>query len=266
MVGNVAARYLTPEAARQVAVLLRDDRLADKAYSGRKTLGEIAYWADEIKDTPWGKRLGRWHYDDIPLCGEADYARYCPRGACASAQLARHLGMLADRRVPVYRRNEALKWAVHLMADLHQPLHAATHGDRGGNTVQVSFFGERENPPYGSMNLHAIWDVHLVRRLIADKGGEDSIVSPPISDADRKAWERGSIADWVEESNRVAMTLVYRALPVELSCARKTHRDALAIDQAYYAQAAPVIEMQIRKAGVRLARVLNEAFAAGSGR
>ena len=80
MVGNIAARYLTPEAARQVAVLLRDDRLADRELSGRKTLGEIAYWADEIKDYPWGRRLGQWHFDDIPLCGEADYARYCPGG------------------------------------------------------------------------------------------------------------------------------------------------------------------------------------------
>lgn len=260
MVGNIAGRYLTPEVARQVAFLLRNDKLVDKEPSGRKTLGEIAYWADEIKDTPWGKRLGRWHFDDIPLCGEADYARYCPGGACASAQLARHVEMLANRRVPIYRRNEALKWAVHLMGDIHQPLHAATHGDRGGNTVQVSFFGERDNPPYGSMNLHAIWDVHMVRRLIAEKGGEDAIVSSPIGDADKAAWERGSISDWVEESNRIAMTLVYRALRAEFSCSRRTHRDALAIDQAYYSQAAPVIEVQIRKAGIRLAMVLNEAL------
>ncbi len=260
IVGNIAARYLTPEAARQVAVLLRDDRLADRELSGRKTLGEIAYWADEIKDYPWGRRLGRWHFDDIPLCGEADYARYCPGGACASAQLARHVEMLTNRRVPIYRRNEALKWAVHLMGDIHQPLHAATHGDRGGNTVQVSFFGERDNPPYGSMNLHAIWDVHMVRRLIAEKGREDAIVSSPIGDAEKAAWERGSVSDWVEESNDIAMTLVYRALPAEFSCFRRTHRDALAIDQAYYSQAAPVIEVQLRKAGVRLARVLNEAF------
>lgn len=266
MVGIIAARHLTPEAAMQVAVLLRDDRLADKEPSGRKTLGEIAYWADEIKDYPWGKRLGRWHYDDIPLCGDADYERYCPGGACASAQLARHLEMLANWRVPIFRRNEALKWAVHLMGDIHQPLHAATHADRGGNTVQVSFFGERDNPPYGSLNLHAIWDVHMVRRLIAERGGEDAIVSSPIGDADKAEWERGSVSDWIQESSRIALALVYRTLPVEFSCSPKAHRDVVAIDQAYYSQAAPVIELQIRKAGIRLARVLNDAFASGSGR
>ena len=266
MVGNIASRHLTPEAARQVAYLLRNDRLVDKEPSGRTTLGEVAYWADEIKDTPWGKRLGRWHFDDIPLCGEPDYARYCPGGACASAQIARHLEMLADRRVPVYRKNEALKWVVHLVGDIHQPLHASTHSDRGGNTVKVSFFGARDNPPYGEMNLHAIWDIFMLRRLIAEKGGEDAIVSSPVGDADKTAWERGSILDWVEESNRIAMTLVYRALPVEFSCSPRTHRELLALDQAYYAQAAPAIDAQIRKAGIRLARLLNEAFAAGSWR
>ena len=262
MVGDIATRYLTPAAARQVAFLLRHDRLADKAPSGRKTLGEVANWADEIKDTPWGKRLGRWHYDDIPLCGEADYAHYCRGGACATAQLARHIGMLENRAVPVYRRNEALKWVVHLMGDIHQPLHASNHGDRGGNAVKVSFFGETDNAPYGEMNLHAIWDVHMVRRLVSEKGGEDATVSSPTGDAEKAVWERGSIGDWVKESNRIAMSVVYPALPVEFSCASGTRKDVLTIDEVYYSRAAPVIDLQIRKAGVRLARVLNDAFAA----
>ena len=60
--------------------------------------------------------------------------------------------------------------------------------------------------------------------------------------------------------------VIYRALPAEFSCSRSAHRNVLAIDQAYYSQAAPVIDAQIRKAGIRLARVLNEAFAAASGR
>ena len=52
----------------------------------------------------------------------------------------------------------------HLLGDIHQPLHASNRADRGGNGVQVSFFGERDNPPYGSINLHSIWDVHILRR------------------------------------------------------------------------------------------------------
>lgn len=259
MVGAIADKHLTPEARRQVLALLKDDRLADGEPSYRRTLGEIAYWADEIKDTPWGKRRSAWHYDDIPVCGDADASQYCQKGACASAQITRHLDMLANKRELLRRKNEALKWVVHLVGDIHQPLHAANHRDRGGNTVQVSFFGERDNPPYGTINLHTIWDIHMVRRLIRDKGGEDAIVSPGISDTQRAAWERGSISEWVNESHEFARAVVYRSLPVAFSCSGSIG-GVLTIDRGYYAKAAPLIESQLRKAGIRLARVLNEVF------
>jgi len=99
----------------------------------------------------------------------------------------------------------------------------------------------------------------MVRRLIADRGGESAVVSAPVAARDRSAWERGSIADWVDESHRIAADTVYAALPVAASCSDKIV-DAVALDRAYYAKAAPVIEIQIRKAGVRLARVLNETL------
>jgi hypothetical protein len=167
--------------------------------------------------------------------------------------------MLANKRELPGRKNEALKWVVHLVGDIHQPLHAATHGDRGGNAVQVSFFGERDNPPYGTINLHSIWDVHMVRRLIRDKGGENEIVSSGVSDAERAAWERGSISEWVNESHEFARAVVYSSLPVAFSCSGRIER-VLTIDQAYYSRVAPLMESQIRKAGIRLARVLNEVF------
>jgi len=259
MVGVIADQHLAPEARRQVLALLKDDRLADGQPSHRLTLGEIAYWADEIKDMPWGKSKNAWHFDDIPVCAGTQGSQYCNKGVCASAQLARHLAMLANRRESLRRRNEALKWVVHLAGDIHQPLHAATHGDRGGNAVQVSFFGERDNPPYGTINLHAIWDVHMVRRLIRDKGGEDAIVSAAVGEAQRAAWEQGSISEWITESHALARTIVYPALPVGFSCSGEIG-GVLTIGRAYYAKAAPVLESQIRKAGIRLARVLNEVL------
>lgn len=259
MVGEIAERFLTVATRAQIARLLEADRTADNQRSGRHTLGEVANWADEIKDTDWGKRRGSWHYDDVPLCGAAEYAKYCRNGRCASAQLARQIEILGNERARPGQRNEALKWVVHIVGDIHQPLHAANRGDRGGNRVQVSFFGERDNPPYGALNLHAVWDVHMVRRLVADRGGESAIVSAPVAARDRSAWERGSIGDWVDESHRIAGDTVYALLPVAASCPNKIV-DVVALDGTYYAKAAPVIEIQIRKAGVRLARVLNEAL------
>jgi hypothetical protein len=259
MIGEIAERHLNPKAKSRVLGLLEADRLADGQPSGRRTLGEIANWADEIKDTDWGKRRGSWHYDDVPLCGAAEYAKYCRNGRCASAQLARQIEILGNERARPGQRNEALKWVVHLVGDIHQPLHAANRGDRGGNRVRVSFFGERDNPPYGALNLHAVWDVHMVRRLVAHRGGERAIVSAPVAARDRSAWERGSVADWVDESHRIAGDTVYALLPVAASCSNKIV-DVVALDGTYHAKAAPVIEIQIRKAGVRLARVLNEAL------
>ncbi|HKB62668.1 MAG TPA: S1/P1 nuclease [Burkholderiales bacterium] len=259
MVGDIADRFLTAATRARIEKLLEADRKADDQPSGRRTLGEVANWADEIKDTDWGKRRGSRHYDDIPLCGAAEYAKYCRNGRCASAQLARQIEILGNERARPGQRNEALKWVVHIVGDIHQPLHAANRGDRGGNRMQVSFFGERDNPPYGALNLHAVWDVHMVRRLIADRGGESAIASAPVAARDRSAWERGSIADWVDESHRIAGDTVYALLPVAASCSDKIV-DVVALDGTYYARAAPVIEIQIRKAGVRLARVLNETL------
>jgi hypothetical protein len=257
VVGEIASRYLTAEAQAQVTELLKNDRLAGGEPSGRRTLGEIANWADEIKDFEWGKRRGSWHYDDISLCGAADYAGYCRGGRCASAQLARQIDVLGDPRARLRVRNEALKWVVHLIGDIHQPLHAANRGDRGGNLVQVSFFGERDNPPYGSLNLHAVWDVHLLSRLTAERGGERTLVSAPIGEVDRRAWEKGSISDWIAESHALARDRVYAPLPG--SCGERI-AGVVALDEAYYASTAPVIDLQIRKAGVRLARVLNDVL------
>jgi hypothetical protein len=187
------------------------------------------------------------------------YEKYCRNGRCASAQLARHIEILADDGASRRRRNEALKWVVHLMGDIHQPLHAGNRGDRGGNRVQVSFFGERDNPPYGSINLHAIWDVHMVRRLISERGGERAIISAPVSEAQREGWEKGSISDWIGESHLLAKDAAYALLPVPSACSNKI-TGVVAIDGGYYARAAPIIEVQIRKAGIRLARVLNGAL------
>ena len=259
MVGEIAARYTAPQANAEILELLKNDRLADGQPSGRHTLGEVANWADEIKDTEWGKRRASWHYDDVPLCEAAEYSKYCRSGRCASAQLARQIEILGNERARPGQRNEALKWVVHLMGDLHQPLHAANRGDRGGNRVPVSFFGERDNAPYGTLNLHALWDVSMVRRLIADRSGERAIVSASIADANRNAWEKGSISDWTAESHRIARDTVYPLLPVAASCSSKIV-EVVAIEQPYYAKAAPLIEIQIKKAGVRLARVLNETL------
>ncbi len=259
MIGDIASGHLDPKTRAQVLALLQDDRLADGSPSGRRTLGEVASWADEIREYDPKRPGRRLHYDDIPLCATPDYSKYCRNGQCASAQIDRQLRILGDPGARLAQRNRALKWVVHLVGDIHQPLHAANRRDRGGNTVQVSFFGQRDNPPYGSLNLHAVWDVHMVRRLVAGRGGERAFVSASPNERDQAAWEKGSISGWVAESHAIAGDFAYAALPAAASCRRKI-TGVVALGEVYYDQAAPVIEVQIRKASVRLARVLNEAL------
>jgi hypothetical protein len=144
---------------------------------------------------------------------------------------------------------------VHLAGDIHQPLHAADNRDRGGNTVAVVFFGQTEGRR-GALNLHTIWDEQLVERLVAERGGEAAIASAPIAAGDRAAWPAGSIEDWMLESNALARAVAYGSIP-GFSCGAHIVQP-VEIGAGYYAVAAPAIELQIRKAGVRLAGLLNE--------
>ena len=257
MVGDIAQPLLGERASREVAWLLANDRLADRTPSGRATLGAVANWADEIRDQSWSRKYSSWHYDNAPLCEVAPREKVCPRGNCASGRLAQQLAIVQDRGRSRRDRNEALKWVVHLAGDIHQPLHAADHHDRGGNTVAVVFFGQTEGRR-GALNLHTIWDEQLVERLLAERGREAAIVSAPIAAGDRAAWAAGSIEDWMLESNALARAVAYGNIP-GFSCGAHIARP-VEIGAGYYAAAAPVIERQIRKAGVRLAALLNEAL------
>lgn len=260
VVAGIANRHLDPAAARAVGDLLRNDSDATGAPSGRRTLPEVGSWADEFRLTTIGRSTATWHYDNIPVCGSAPAAQFCPAGNCASARLDRMLAVLRDRNAPDEARNEALKWTVHLVADIHQPLHVADRRDRGGNGVAVSYFGETRGPA-GRLNLHAIWDVHLVQGMLGESGGESAFVAQEISAAQRADWESGTVADWIAESHALAATVVYAKLPGGLACENPS-TDTVYIGADYYRSAVAMLPLQLRRAGVRLARLLNEALGA----
>ena len=259
MVGDIASKYLAPETAQHVEELLRDDLGADGQASGRTTLGEVASWPDEIRNTRAGLGNKEWHFEDIPICGASSQAQICPNGKCASAQLARLSEILRNPQAPARERNEALKWVVHLIGDIHQPLHAADNKDRGGNSVHVTFLANSTGGSKKTVNLHEIWDVQIVEHIIADRGGDTAFLGRDTSSDEITAWSSGMVADWVKESNTLARQMVYGKLPTKLVCGKPPTR-TLAIDETYYDEAGPVIEVQIWKAGVRLASLLNAAL------
>ncbi|MGP8033073.1 MAG: S1/P1 nuclease [Steroidobacteraceae bacterium] len=253
-VGAIADRLLTPAARSGVAQLLAADLDRFGNPSGRTTLESVSVWADEIRGTPADEP--RWHYDDIPVCGSAQRDEYCPAGQCNSAQLERLSGVLADRQADLRTRNEALKWIVHLVADLHQPLHAADNADAGGNRVTVALAGVRTR---GRESLHRAWDGELVRLALELRNRQR-----PPPDIDALAHEaraltatagQGTPASWARESNHLARNVAY-AYP-GFACGRVPD-GIVVLDRGYQREAEGIIRERLLLAGGRLANLLNE--------
>ena len=257
-VGAIADRLLTPQAHAAVAQLLAADLDKFGNPSGRTTLEAVSVWADELRGTPASRP--RWHYDNIPVCGGAPKWRYCPGGQCNSAQLERLVGVLADRHAAARERNEALKWIVHLVADIHQPLHAADNDDRGGNDVQVALAGVRTR---GRESLHRAWDSELVRLAFDTRNRQR-----PPPDIEHLALEGRSLAadagqgtpdGWAAESNKLARNVAYHY--PGFACQR-VPAGIVVLDAAYQQRAESLVRERLLLAGARLANLLNSVLPA----
>lgn len=286
-VGAVADQLLTPAAQAAVQALLVDDRDRNGRYSGRHSLAEVADWADEIRGGPADRP--HWHYDNRPVCErERPPAAWCPQGDCASAQLPLLLAVLADDGRSRADRNVALKWVVHLVGDLHQPLHAADLAE-GANRIRVAPYGRSAHEPgrgtgpwdggaarhhaRGDESLHAFWDSHLVNLALRPVDGAlPAAALAELLERARALDERDVAAPpqrWAEESNDIARRF---ALAIDgVDCA---HRDALdagegprvTLSREYVARGRQIVQERIALAGARLARVLNQALDGGEGR
>lgn len=233
IIATIALQELSLQARAQVARLLGSPAM----------LIHEASWADEIRDRR--PETGRWHYVDIPL-GAPGYVavRDCPRGDCVVAQIAAAQRVLADPRRPDSARADALRFLIHLVADIHQPLHAIDNDDRGGNQVRIYLRGDRTN-------LHQLWDSRVVAALGNDaariaQDAQRSILAPQ-----RKSWRAGSAAAWATETHLVARDRVYPAIQGQRS---------LRLPPTYVRDQIPVTRQQLTKAGVRLAWLLNTSL------
>jgi hypothetical protein len=185
LVAELAQRQLTPQARQEV------DRLL--AIEPGATMASVASWADEHR----GEHTAPWHYVNFPRDGQCHYeaSRDCPDGQCVVAAIERQADILAHR-VDDESRLRALKYLIHLVGDVHQPLHAGFGDDRGGNRYQLQAFGR-------GTNLHRIWDHDL---LANRPGGAAQLLeelAPPFS---RPAHDAFVPTQWAEESCAVVST------------------------------------------------------------
>lgn len=226
----IALGELTPSARTQVAHLLGSDAM----------LVQQSNWADEIKDQR--RDTAPWHFVDIPL-NAAGFVpqRDCARGDCVVAQIEADLQVLRNKRLNARARAEALLFLIHFVADVHQPLHAEDNDDKGGNQVRVEIGRERAN-------LHKVWDVDVVQVMGFDPGTVAANIERGITAQQRRAWSQGSPADWANQAHAIARNQIYP--PLQGAREIRLPRD-------YGWREAPVARLQLARAGVRLAWLLN---------
>jgi hypothetical protein len=234
IVARLAEARLTPQAWAEARKLL--------ALRGARHLSDIAVWADDLRDTDpvLFQRTQRLHFVNFHSRDCVyDPLRDCRHGECAVAAIERYSAILANRAKPPAERAEALAFLVHLVGDIHQPLHTDYRHDFGGNDFQVRWHGR------GS-NLHRLWDstmldsAHLsaaqyARRLSARR-------TPIVAG--------GTPAEWAEESCRIDHD-------------GGVYPDSRTISQAYVDRELPIAERRLRQAGARLAALLNRDLSKG---
>jgi hypothetical protein len=238
-VAAVAVQMLTGPARQQAERLLAAD--AD----GARTWDAAAVWADQWRAAH--RETAPWHFarGDVSK-PDLDLAAAC-RKSCVVKGVRQFAEQLADGSQPQQERIRALKFLVHLVGDLHQPLHVAGDGDGGGNDVQVSFLGRR------NLNLHHVWDDEILERARKASGrAAASLVLDAVERERIAEWARGTPEDWARESFVLSRSVAYGALP--------KGPQPYALDERYQAAAWPVVREQLARAAVRLASLLNAAL------
>ena len=227
---GIALRELTPAARSQVARLLGSDVM----------MVQESNWADEIKDQR--RDTARWHFVDIPLQARGFVPqRDCAGADCVVAQIEADLAILRNKHLDDRSRAEALLFLIHFVADVHQPLHAEDNDDKGGNEVHVQIGRERAN-------LHRVWDVDVVEVMGFDPGAVAAGIARSITPQQRQTWAKGTPADWANEAHAIARDQIYPPL---------AGASYIRLPRDYAWREAPIARLQLAKAGVRLAWLLN---------
>lgn len=220
VIASLADRQLTPAARKEINRLL--------ALEPSQTLASISTWADEHRNP----KSATWHYVNLPR-GTCTYDadRDCQDGKCVVEAINRQMEVLSSN-APDDVRLTALKYMVHLVGDVHQPLHAGHKDDRGGNTYQLQAFMR------GS-NLHAVWDSGLIKNLDEDTETMTARLAkrPVMASA---AWSASGTA---QDSCRIVATPGF-------------YPDRL-VTMDYVDNYTPVMEGRLVEAGARLAQILN---------
>lgn len=249
-VAGIAQANMSPVARARAQALFRAAPLLGTPKCALRDLRDASTWPDCLRGDPqrWAYSFP-WHYQTHDICEPFDPKGDCANGNCVSAQIRRDLALLKDKSLPANVRLEALAFLVHFVGDVHMPLHSGDHEDQGGNAVKAS---------YGIIpgtNLHSIWDGLLAERALTTG---PSLVRR-YSAAERARWAGGTVDDWGRESWLVARTTAYRQIAKGDPCTTKLVLPIHFTEQQV-TQDIPIVRERITEAGLRLARLLDEAL------
>jgi len=232
IVGQIAESYLTPNAKKQIIKIL-----------GTESLGMATNWADFIKSDTSFNFLSPWHYFDI-------------RGGLSYAELQNYLK--SDTAVDAYTRinfmakqlkNKQLskemkafylKLLIHIVGDIHQPLHVGRPEDLGGNKINVNWFGSLTN-------LHSVWDSRLIDLQQLSYTEYTNAINHSTK-AQRLIWQKQPIGEWIWDSYQIAEKIYADIKPDDK------------LSYLYNFKYIQILENQLLKGGVHLAGLLNEIF------
>jgi hypothetical protein len=263
-VALIAQACLTPDAKKQVTALLKSDTDNLTPHD----IASAATWADKYRD--FNKRKDHyvhtqnWHFVDMeidhpdlttacfnhPQAPAGDPASGGPDQVCATDKIKQFDAELRSASTDAEERVMALKFILHFVGDIHQPLHSSDNRDRGGNSVKVTVDGFAHK---SADELHGFFDTQFVDALGTPPASLAASLLSSITPADAKTWATGAPEDWQKEAFDIAASDVYGNPP--LSASEPQHLDA-----DYVSKAEKDVRLQLSRAGVRLAFLLNQSL------
>lgn len=233
IVAQIATRHISEKTARALKQLL-----------GWESLPQTSTWPDEVRSDPKWDHAVPWHYISIDVGEDFKTMPRNPDGDIVES-LRRLERVLRDPKASREDKVVALRFYVHLVGDIHQPLHVGRRNDRGGSDIKVKWFSEESN-------LHRVWDSGMIDKQRLSFSEFASFIDHPTLPQIRR-WQAAEYEDWVEEMRNMREA-IYTA-----SNDFKTEQDR-DLGYRYSYRHLPTVKEQMVKAGVRLAGMLNRVF------
>ncbi len=227
VIGLIAEKHLSEKARRNIERLLKNE-----------TIAEVSTYMDFIRSDNTNKHMDPWHYMTIP--DGKTYAEVgTPEEGDVYVTINRLMAELKNKNFTDKDEAFALKCLIHLVGDIHQPLHVGKEGDRGGNSVDVEFYWEK-------FNLHRVWDSGIIDEQKYSYTEYVEWINHP-TDEQIAEWQAASVMQWVEES---------------IACREQVYNlpENMKINYRYVYDNIELVNKRLLQAGIRLAGVLNQIY------